>query len=313
MLQMAEPRPLPVTANRDMKDLLPTTSKDVPSSPKRYEVDRFKVVYALATVGIGWFLNEVVLAYIHDHVPRSIAPLPDIFFRYFPEIPEAIVIVEYIMLFMVTNALIVIVCHQHRWIVGRRVMFCVGLSYIFRSMCILLVQVPVPSVNTYCAPQSADGGFGVVMDRVVKIFWSAGIEQLRPRILCGDLIVSGHTLTLFISMMTFRHYTPRRMTYLGYFYNFLAFVALFCILLARKHYSIDVVLGYFVSTRIFWEYHSLAYSFHQGDMDRNALSQAIWAPFVSFFESDAPPPHLWLNALEWPSSCPSRVRRYLSM
>lgn len=150
-------------------------------------------------------------------MPRDVPPLPDLWFGIFPEIRSAIQITEYIMLWMTINTFIVVFCHQHRWIVARRVFFCAALAYTFRALCITVIQVPVPSVNTYCAPQG-DGSLTSIMGRVKKIFWSAGIEQLRPRELCGDLIVSGHTLTLFISMMTFRQYAPRRFTYLGKFF-----------------------------------------------------------------------------------------------
>ncbi|RCN35048.1 hypothetical protein ANCCAN_19105 [Ancylostoma caninum] len=75
------------------------------------------------------------------------------------------------------------------------------------------------------------------------MFWSAGIEQLRPRELCGDLIVSGHTLTIFTSFYAFKYYAPKKLKPLSYMLNMLAFMAVIAILFARKHYTIDVVLG----------------------------------------------------------------------
>lgn len=165
----------------------------------------------------------------------------------------------------------------------------------------------MPSKNTYCAPQQPDRSVITVADRIIRTFWSAGIEQLRTRELCGDLIVSGHTLSLFTAVLTFRQYSPRRLTYLGisafklainllgYVYQGLSYFALICILLARKHYSIDVLLGYMVATRIFWTYHSLQYSFHHGEFDRNALSNSCWAWVVTIFEADAPPPNSYVN------------------
>ncbi|KAH7718908.1 Protein W07E6.3 [Aphelenchoides avenae] len=266
-----------------------------------------------AQKGLAWFSNELALSWIHDRVPRQVDPLPDPWFQIFPEITGAIRITEYIMILLLANALFVVICHQHRWIVARRVFFCAALSYAFRAICITLIQVPVPSVHTYCAPKE-NSSFTVVSQRILRTFWSAGIEQLRPRELCGDLIVSGHTLSLFTAALAFKEYAPRKLAQtLGLLYQILAYVALGCILMARKHYSIDVLLGYVVATRVFWTYHSLQHSYHMGEFDRNALSNTCWAWLVTLFEQDAPPPHLFLNVLEWPSSCPQKIRRRFSM
>ncbi|VDM40777.1 unnamed protein product [Toxocara canis] len=220
----------------------------------------------------------------------------------------AIRITEAIMLTIIVSAVIVIVCHQHRWIVTRRVFFCVALCYTFRAICITIFQVPVPSVQTYCAPKT-DGSLQVIVKRVLKIAWSAGIEELRARELCGDLIISGHTISLFNAVFAFKQYAPRKLNLLAHLYSVAAVVAVVCILLARKHYTIDVVLGYLVSSRTFWTYHSLQNSYHNDKMEKNALSQSCWSWVVPYFEKDAPPPHLFLNRLVWPSSCPQRIRR----
>ncbi|KAK6054065.1 hypothetical protein COOONC_08433 [Cooperia oncophora] len=68
-------------------------------------------------------------------------------------------------------------------------------------------------------------------------------SQLRPRELCGDLIVSGHTLTIFTSFYTFKYYAPKKLKPLSYMLNMLAVMAILAILFARKHYTIDVLLG----------------------------------------------------------------------
>ncbi|CAD5215597.1 unnamed protein product [Bursaphelenchus xylophilus] len=279
--------------------------------PKTYEVRRMPAFLTVIFVILAAVLNEVVLAWVHDHVPRSVPPLPDTFFRIFPEITWVMIIAEYIMLLLTLSGIAVLFLHQHRWIVIRRVMFCTGLCYTFRAFCIFLFQVPVPSVHTYCAPQ-VNSSASIIFDRMMGIFWSAGIEQLRPRTLCGDLIVSGHTITIFISAMTVKAYVPRKLVIIGFIYQSLAFVAILCILLARKHYSIDVLAAYMITTRTFWTYHSLASTFHDGNIEKNMLSQTCWSPLVKYLEADAPPPHLFLNVLEWPSSCPQKIRRKLA-
>lgn len=295
--------------------------KIVPVSPISVEVDSFEPIrpsrvpalIAIALVGAAWFTNEVALAWIHERVPREHngKPLPDIFFSFFPEITGAIKVTEYIMLLILISAIVIIFTHQHRWIVARRVFFCVALCYFIRAFFICIFQVPVPSERTYCAPKT-EGGFKIIASRVVKIFWSAGIEQLRPRELCGDLIVSGHTISLFNAVLTVRYYVPRRLCIVSQLYNLLAIIALLCILLARKHYTIDLVLGYLISTRVFWTYHSLSLSYHNDDFDANPLNQSFWSFVVPYMESDAIPPHKFLNRLQWPSSCPQKIQRRLA-
>uniref|UniRef100_A0A0K0CT18 PAP2_C domain-containing protein n=1 Tax=Angiostrongylus cantonensis TaxID=6313 RepID=A0A0K0CT18_ANGCA len=208
-----------------------------------YMTRRLPTLFSIVFVGIAWALNEIALAWIHERVPRDISPLPDLWFSWFPEVRGAIRITEYIMMILVINALFIIATHQHRWVVSRRVFLCAALSYCFRAFCITVFQVPVPSIHTYCAPKT-NGSWYVVSARVARMFWSAGIEQLRPRELCGDLIVSGHTITIFTAFYTFKYYSPKKLKPLSGVLSILSVVAVTAILFSRKHYTIDVVLGY---------------------------------------------------------------------
>lgn len=117
------------------------------------------------------------------------------------------------MLFILFNALFIMVFHEHRWIVVRRFFCCAGISYIFRAICIAMLQVPVPSKNTFCGPQMKSS-LSNIIDRVISTFWSAGIETFRPRILCGDLIVSGHTICLITGLQVLKLYSPRKIHFI---------------------------------------------------------------------------------------------------
>lgn len=81
------------------------------------------------------------------------------------------------------------------------------------------------------------------------------------RELCGDLIVSGHTISLFMAALALKQYCPKKFYYLAELCYCATFIAVPCILLARKHYTIDVVLAYCLTTRVFWTYHSLSVLF----------------------------------------------------
>ncbi|KAK0423894.1 hypothetical protein QR680_008392 [Steinernema hermaphroditum] len=245
---------------------------------------------ALLILIIAWITNQTVLAWVHDRVPRSVNPLPDPWFSVFPEIPEAIRFTEVIMLVLIVSALGTAFCHRHKWIVARRIFFCAAMAYLFRAF-----------------SQENATDLAIVYGRIVRTFWSLGIEQVRPRDLCGDLIVSGHTISIVISVLTLQYYSPRRTYLLGYLAKLLGLVAVICILLARKHYSLDVVLGYFVASRIFWTYHSLQNSYHQNEFYRNDLSQSLWTKIIPYLEADAPTAAQFVNHLNWPYSCPRRL------
>lgn len=60
---------------------------------------------------------------------------------------------------------------------------------------------------------------------------------------------------------------------------------------------------------MFMEYHAVATAFHEGQVERNPLWGCLWSRLVPYLERDAPPPHLFVNQLEWPSTCFSKLRR----
>lgn len=45
--------------------------------------------------------------------------------------------------------------------------------------------------------------------------------------------------------------------YIARLHKFLSTLAVLCVFLARQHYSLDIILSYYVTTQLFWTYHSL--------------------------------------------------------
>lgn len=52
--------------------------------------------------------------------------------------------------------------------------------------------------------------------------------------------------------------SPRWMWWYRWLCWLLSASGVVCILIAHEHYSIDVVIGYFATTRTFWWYHTMA-------------------------------------------------------
>lgn len=104
---------------------------------------------------------------------------------------------------------------------------------------------------------------------------------------CGDYMFSGHTVTLTLLNFFITEYTPGD----SYFVHVLHTVAwvlnlfgVFFILAAHEHYSIDVFIAFYISTRLFLYYHTLANN--QSSTNRDRERTRIWFPLFFFFESN---------------------------
>ncbi|MCP3659035.1 MAG: hypothetical protein GY830_01430 [Bacteroidetes bacterium] len=91
--------------------------------------------------------------------------------------------------------------------------------------------------------------------------------------------------------------TPRRWYFLHTFCWLLNAFAVFFILAAHEHYTIDVVIAFYISSRLFLYYHTLACApfFRKSDENR----AKIWFPLFWFFESDSSGRRI-PHEFEWP-------------
>jgi len=78
--------------------------------------------------------------------------------------------------------------------------------------------------------------------------------------------------------------------------------SIFFILAAHEHYSIDVFIGFYITSRLFLYYHSLANNRVLKQPDH--MRTRIWFPMFSFFESsiDGVVPNEYEWPLPWPQS-----------
>ena len=61
----------------------------------------------------GLLSSSLALAFVHDLQPMSL-PLPDIVFRYVPQVDQGLELSEYIIVFITYPTLIVVLLHQYR-------------------------------------------------------------------------------------------------------------------------------------------------------------------------------------------------------
>ena len=117
---------------------------------------------------------------------------------------------------------------------------------------------------------------------------------------CGDYMFSGHTVFVTIFNFFITEYTPKKMYWVHTTTWILNIFAVFFILAGHEHYSIDVFIAFYIASRMFLYYHSLANNraLTQGDRKR----VRVWFPMFSYFEANIT--GIVPNEYEWPLRMP---------
>ena len=163
--------------------------------------------------------------------------------------------------------------------------------------------LPRANQNYNCSPQLFDsrdpasyqistGQYAsIILSRVFHMLTGFGLSINGKHSYCGDYIYSGHTVTLTITYLFIREYLMpvRCRTLLWRIFNVLLFsmscIAILSILISRGHYLIDILIAYYVTTRIFWIYHTLAYTPSlRSSSPNNHLSRVWWWYLFKYFE-----------------------------
>jgi shingomyelin synthase len=262
-------------------------AKELSKNKRKIPKERRKTGYAFLLLVFAGFLNDFVLSYIHELIPDS-PPLPDFSFSILPYWPWALIVSECLMISSFCVMLTIAIAHKYRWAVLRRI-FTIGfLLYLGRCATMFVTQVPVADPNYYCSPKlkPEERTFWNILIRALSVLIGLGLKINGRHTLCGDYIYSGHTIVHVLCYLFIKEYSPRRWLPL----HFLAFcfscVGVLSLLFSRGHYSIDVIIAYWITTRIFWYYHTLAdfpsfrYDFH----GRNRFVNVIWFNLFLFME-----------------------------
>jgi len=81
---------------------------------------------------------------------------------------------------------------------------------------------------------------------------------------------------------------------------------IFFILAAHEHYSVDVFIAFYITSRLFLYYHTLANN--RSLMARDKHRRRVWFPLFSYFESKCN--GIVPNVYEWPFPYPKSFVRY---
>jgi len=263
---------------------------------KDLKVDYRKMLAAMVYAQAVLWLTSYTMVVVHDRVPdvEKYPPLPDLVLDNVPYIPWAFQAVETIGISMMSCLIITLVFHKHRTIIWRRCCALTGTVFLLRCVTMLITSLSVPGAHLKCDPSQ----YPETWMRLHRAFviWSGFGMTLQGVRTCGDYMFSGHTTVITMLNMFITEYTPSRWYPLHTATWVANLFGIFFILAAHEHYSIDVFVAFYISSRLFLYYHSLA---NTSPIQKDRRTR-IWFPLFSYFEEnvdgDIP------NEYEWPFS-----------
>lgn len=130
-----------------------------------------------------------------------------------------------------------------------------------------------------------------------------GLSINGQHVYCGDYIYSGHTVILTVSSLLIQEYTPRKWRPLHWLSWLVTCLGVVFVMVAHGHYTVDVLIAYYVTTRVFWMYHTMASNtILKQNGPANYLSRLWWYRIFTYFERNVggvvPRRYEW--PLPWP-------------
>ncbi|KAK7868363.1 hypothetical protein R5R35_013653 [Gryllus longicercus] len=279
---------LPLFMDSEQHHSTPPLSEDGRATKLQPEV--WKALISLGYLFVVTWITAFVMVVVHDRVPdmKKYPPLPDIFLDNVPHIPWAFHMCEVTGTLLLFIWLIVLTFHKHRFILLRRFFALSGTVFLLRCVTMLITSLSVPGTHLQCNPRTLDSEvrkYGELWAKIqhAYIIWRGAGMSIQGVRTCGDYMFSGHTVALTMLNFFITEYTPRHLYFVHTFTWLLNMFGIFFILSAHEHYSIDVFVAFYITSRLFLYYHTLANN--QALMQRDSNRTRVWFPLFSFFES----------------------------
>ncbi|XP_055517561.1 sphingomyelin synthase-related protein 1 [Leucoraja erinacea] len=272
---------------------------------RRLDPEYWKTILSSIYVFIVFGFTSIVMVIVHERVPdmQTYPPLPDIFLDSVPRIPWAFAMAEVCGVVLCIIWLLLLLLHKHRSILLRRMCSLMGTVFLLRCVTMFVTSLSVPGHHLQCSGKLY-GDQWAKFQRALAI-WSGFGMTLTGVHTCGDYMFSGHTVVITMLNFFVTEYTPRSWNFLHTLSWVMNLFGIFFILAAHEHYSIDVFIAFYITTRLFLYYHTLANT-RAYQQSRRAR---IWFPMFSFFECNvngAVP-----NEYSWPLSRPRLLKRLI--
>lgn len=261
-------------------DRLLIAKVEAPDTPTKSWI---KTLIAFIYCSMSLLVTAFVMVIVHDRVPdmKTYPPLPDLFLDNVPLIAWAFEVCEMIALSLAFIWAMILIFHRHRLILLCRMFALTGTVFLLRCITMLITSLSVPGQHLECSA-NLHSGFSAKFHKALKIWLGMGMSLKGVRS-CGDYMFSGHTTALTLLNHFITEYSPDSWHYLHTTTWVLNLFGIFFILAGHEHYSIDVFVAFYISSRLFLYYHSMANT-TSSSTSRDSRTR-IWFPLFWFFES----------------------------
>lgn len=268
----------------------------------RLDPEVWKTVMSCVYVFFVFGFTSFVMVIVHERVPdmRTYPPLPDIFLDSVPRIPWAFAMAEACGVILCYMFLLILLLHKHRSILFRRLCSLMGTVFLLRCCTMFVTSLSVPGQHLQCASKTYGDAWGKIQ-RALAIWTGFGMTLTGVQT-CGDYMFSGHTVVITMLNFFVTEYTPRTWNLIHTISWVLNLFGIFFILAAHEHYSIDVFIAFYITTRLFLYYHTLANT----RAYQHSRRARIWFPMFSFFECNVNGPVP--NQYHWPFNKPAFMK-----
>jgi len=218
-------------------------------------------------------------------------PLPDLILDNIAYQPAGVSISEMVMVFTILMSFVTTMLHTHRSIILRRVFFIVGLMYFYRAITMSVTVLPKPDPKWDCPKQNTTLTGYDIWEKLKGVAFHGGISLGEKQLFCGDYIFSGHTMCLILSYLVVKEYGPPKLKILHWLSYALFMTGVGALLAGKGHYTIDVILGYWILTRVWAIYHGLVTTRGTDSSAEKYLRESVWWDrLLDFMEADIPGP-----------------------
>ncbi len=278
---------------------------------EHYSPHKWKTFLAALFLMFSMFLNALCLTAIQPLLPEW-PPLPDLVHMILRQHHWAWAVSDTMISIHVVAGFGVILLHKYRSAVFRRIFLIMGILYFLRVCCLAVSFLPSSFRNSdkICFRENYKdvGDFLRVLFTYIPTMGKGADED---RVLCGDLIYSGHTIVISVAYFTICRYTPEGVSVFRWSMTPVSYFGIFTVLISGAHYTIDVFISYWLSSHVFWAYHQFFETpapfdgdeSNCGSTNKSPMRNIWWVWMVGWFEpglSRTPIP----NELSWPCCWP---------